>query len=94
MSQDNKENDTSLKPTRFNSRQEAFFKSEAAITAKLELKVMANDPQYNTRGTFSAKHASHTIPFVERHMKYLSEHPKLDTQHYLSNLRLMTKIKH
>jgi hypothetical protein len=27
-----------------------------------------------------------------RHLLYLSEHPKLNTQHYLSNLRLKTKI--
>jgi len=78
----------------FNSRQQAFFKSEAAMTAEAELKLMANDPRYNTQGTFSARYSSNLMPFVERHMKYLSEHPKLDTQHYLSNLKLMTKIKH
>lgn len=83
---------TTPKP-QFNSRQVAFFKSEAAIAAETELKLMANDSRYNTQGTFSARYSGHVMPFVERHMKYLSEHPKLDTEHYLSNLKLMTKIK-
>jgi hypothetical protein len=80
-------------PIRINSRQQAFFDSEVASIAKSELKLMDKDPQYNTQGTFSARYTGHVMPFVERHMKYLSEHPKLDAQHYLSNLKLMTRIK-
>ncbi len=94
MSDDNKENEARLKPVRFTTRQQAFFKSETATLARTELKLMADDPRYNTRGTFSARHTSNTMPFVERHMKYLSEHPKLDARHYLSNLKFMTKLKH
>jgi hypothetical protein len=86
-------NQVQPQPIRINSRQQAFFDSEVAAVAKTELKLMAKDPRYNTQGTFSAKYTGHVMPFVERHMKYLSEHPKLDAQHYLSNLKLMTKIK-
>lgn len=75
----------------FTLRQKAFFKSEAAMMARIELKLMVNNPNYNTRETFSAKH-SQSMPFVERHMKYLSEHPNLDPRHYLSNLKLITRI--
>jgi hypothetical protein len=82
------------KPTvdRFTLQQQAFFRSEAALKAKGELKLMVDDPNYNTRETFSAKH-EHDMPFVDRHMKYMSEHPKMNPRHYLSNLQLMTKIK-
>lgn len=93
MTQDNQANDTRPMPGRFTSRQQAFFKSEAAMIAKDELKLMANDPRYNTQGIFSAQYAQ-DMSFVERHMKYLSEHPKLDPRHYLSNLKLMTKVKY
>jgi hypothetical protein len=31
------------------------------------------------------------IPFVEKHVAYLMDHPKLDPIQYLSNLRLMLK---
>lgn len=79
-------------PNRFTLQQEAFFKSESGRAAKAELTVMEKDPRYNTLGSYSAKLA-HDMPFVKRHMKYLSEHPKLNPDHYLSNLKLMTKIK-
>ncbi len=86
-------NQVQPQPLRINSRQQAFFDSEVATMAKTELKMMDKDPQYNTQGTFSARYTSNLMPFVERHMKYLSEHPKLDAQHYLSNLKLMTRVK-
>lgn len=79
-------------PIRYTLQQQAFFKSEAAMMAKVELKLMDGDPKYNTRASFSAGQDT-DISFVDRHMKYLSEHPKLNPRHYLSNLRLMTKIK-
>ncbi len=95
MAVDNTDSNNQVRPQplRINSRQQAFFDSEVATMAKSELKMMDKDPQYNTQGTFSARYTSNLMPFVERHMKYLSEHPKLDAQHYLSNLKLMTRVK-
>jgi hypothetical protein len=76
----------------FTLQQKAFFRSEAAEKARAELKLMVGDPRYNTQKTFSAKDPDLTS-FVDKHMQYLSQHPKLDPRHYLSNLRLMTKVK-
>lgn len=73
-------------------QQQAFVTSEAGLSAEAELITMESDPQYNTQTSFSSRQTNR-VPFVERHMIYLSQHPKLDWRHYVANLRLMTKIK-
>lgn len=92
---DNQSNnqETSVKPVRYTLQQQAFLESDAARVARVELKLMANDPKYNTRETFSSRD-TRGLSFIDKHMKYLSEHPKLNPRHYISNLKLMTKVKY
>ena len=57
---------------------------------------MVSNTAYNTEPTYSANLANypdHLIPFVEKHLAYLKNHPKLNPEQYLANLRLMTKIR-
>ena len=73
-----------------------FTESEEGIEIKKMLHSMAEDLAYNTQSSYSANAAIYTdnvISFVEKHMLYLSTHPTTDPQHYMSNLRLMTRIK-
>ena len=86
-------NQQQAKPLRYTLRQKEFFNSGPAQAAKLELKLMAGNPKYNTKETFSSRD-TRGLSFVDKHMKYLSEHPKLDPRHYISNLKLMTKARH
>lgn len=78
---------------RLTMQQQAFLTSEAGRSAELALIAMEKDPKYNTQTSFSSRQTDR-VPFVERHMVYLSQHLKLDPRHYVANLRLMTKIKH
>ena len=71
--------------------QQKFLDSDEAEDLREALKLMVTDKSYNTEVTYSAG-SGHTIEFVEKHMKYLSDHPKLNPDHYLSNLRLMTRL--
>lgn len=68
-----------------------FLKSEAADLIREDLKQMVESPNFNTRSTYSPS-SEVDLLFVDKHMKYLSQHPNLNPQHYLSNLRLMTRI--
>ncbi|QQS18155.1 hypothetical protein IPL68_05985 [Candidatus Saccharibacteria bacterium] len=55
---------------------------------------MASDTTYITEAGYSPNselYPNHVIPFVEKHLEYLRTHPTTDPQHYLSNLRLMTR---
>lgn len=73
-----------------------FAISEEGIATKQMLQSMEADAGFNTTGGYSADTSTYPdnkIPFVDKHMKYLSEHQAVDLQHYLSNLRLMTRIK-
>ena len=59
------------------------------------LQDMETNPVLNTRTTtYSANvklYPDGQMPFVEKHIAYLMNHPKLDPQQYLANLRLMLK---
>ncbi len=73
-----------------------FIGSEEAARIEEILRQMAKDSAYNTTSSYSAnitQYPDHLIPFVDKHMNYLKTHPSLDPQHYLANLRLMTKIR-
>lgn len=73
-----------------------FYTSEEGVHAQRMLASMTTDSTYNTESSYSANHEAHPtnlISFVDKHMKYLSEHQSVDVEHYLSNLRLMTRIR-
>ena len=73
------------------SRQK-FLASDEAELIRVDLKKMTKDPCFNTKSMYSAASVD-DVTFVEKHMKYLADHPKLNPQQYLSNVRLMTRIK-
>lgn len=73
-----------------------FFDTEAGERAKDMLIVMVNDTAYNTASTYSANldtYPDNRIPFVDKHMSYLKAHPAIQPEQYISNLRLMTRIR-
>jgi hypothetical protein len=74
----------------------AFWESPAGVQVKDSLKEMAEDERYNTNPSYSANtdaHPDNLISFVDKHMNYLSSHPSTNPEHYLANLRLMTRFR-
>lgn len=72
-----------------------FDENETEIIRQMLQKIVL-DQGYNTTSTYSANetdYPDHLIPFVEKHVAYLKNHPKLDPEQYIANLRLMTKIR-
>lgn len=72
--------------------QQKFLDSEEAILIRKTLESMMLDEKFNTDSTYAAG-SDENMSFVDKHMKYLSEHPKLNPQHYVANIRLMTRKK-
>ena len=73
-----------------------FIDSPEGIAIRRQLEKMETDALYNTSSSYSAKteiYADNLIPFVDKHMNYLTSHPSLNPDIYLSNLRLMTRLK-
>jgi len=62
-----------------------------------KLREMERDLSLNTRiSSYSANselYPDNQIPFVEKHIAYLMSHPKVVPEQYLSNLRLMLKVR-
>jgi len=72
-----------------------FSESEVGIETKRALERLLLDLAYNTAPGYHANeilYPDNLIPFVEKHMQYLSAHPTVNPTYYLANLRLMTKI--
>ncbi len=73
-----------------------LFDSEEGTIIKEALLKMVSDTTFSTGSSYSANitaHPDHLIPFVEKHMTYLNNHPSIDPVHYLANLRLITRIR-
>lgn len=69
-----------------------FLSSDEGDLIRQELEGMMTNPQYNTTSTYSPA-SEGQLTFVDKHMDYLSKHPAVNRQHYLSNLRLMTRVR-
>lgn len=73
-----------------------FLESEEGIAIKQALQKMAADSAYNTKASYSAdaeRFPDGSMSFVDKHMDYLRRHPATDPQQYISNLRLMTRVR-
>lgn len=71
-----------------------FRNSEEGKDVEAALRRLDEDSAFNTASSYSANidnYPDHVIPFVDKHMKYLSEHQSVNLSEYLSNLRLMTR---
>jgi len=68
-----------------------FLQSDKAAVLRNELEKMVKNPAYNTRVmSLLSDDASY---FVEKHMKYMSDHLTMDHSQYIQNLKLMTKVR-
>lgn len=72
--------------------QQEFLKTPAGAQAKRDLRHMVISQIYDTSGTYDPQKGRGQI-FVQRHLEYLIKHPYVSTSAYLSNLRVMTKVK-
>ena len=73
------------------SRQQ-FLKSEEADSLRKELQDMVKDPGYNTYVRYSLI-TSDGSQFVNKHMAYMASHLQMNHRQYVSNIRLMTKLR-
>lgn len=74
----------------------SFLGSDVAVEIEKILKLMASDVAYNTRSSYSTNsdlYPDNLIPFVDKHMNFLSTHPSTDPTQYIANLRLMTLVR-
>jgi hypothetical protein len=81
---------------RTSNKRSHFLETQEAIEVRQKLQFMASSNLYNTASSFTVndtEYPDNLMPFLDKHMNYLNDHPKLDSGMYLANLRLMTRIK-
>lgn len=69
----------------------SFLGSDKAIVLRAELEKMVASPLYNTKVVTLLD--TNSSFFVEKHMKYMSNHLNMDHAQYIQNLKLMTKVR-
>jgi hypothetical protein len=77
-------------------RRTDFFVSEQGIDIKTQLQLMVANDSYNTKSSYSANgdlYSDNMMPFIDKHMNYLGDHPSVDPMQYMSNLRLITRLR-
>lgn len=70
------------------------FMSEEEVRSALS--VMLSDVSLRTDPGYTEDevlYPDHQAPFIEKHISYLKGHPKVNPKDYLSNLRIMIKIR-
>lgn len=70
--------------------QKRFYASEQCKAARATLQELVDSPLYNTDSDY---YSDNERDFVERHLHVLSTQQKPNLAGYMSNLKLMTKIK-
>lgn len=70
--------------------QKRFYASEECLTARMALQQLVDSSQYDTDSSYFEKYE---LGFVDRHLYYLSTHPTTLTEGYISNLKLMTRVR-
>ncbi|MBP7018610.1 hypothetical protein KBB17_03855 [Candidatus Saccharibacteria bacterium] len=70
--------------------------TEEGKNIKQKLKSMQTNDGYITDSCYSTngeEYENNLMTFAEKHMHYLNTHPNVNPDQYLSNLRIMTKIR-
>ena len=70
-----------------------FLKSHEGIAVYEELLKMVEDDAYNTTSTYSPSSENGDLLFIDKHMSYLCSHAGVIPTQYISNLRLITKVR-
>lgn len=74
-----------------------YFNSEEGTAVREQLHQMELDTNYETKvSSYTADggtYPDNQIPFIEKHLAYLTTHPGVNPEQYLSNLRLKLRIR-
>ncbi|MGB4758958.1 MAG: hypothetical protein WBP26_02785 [Candidatus Saccharimonadales bacterium] len=73
-----------------------FLTSPEGIDTLNTLREMEESDSYYTESSYSANsalYADNLIPFADKHIQYLMTHPNMDPLQYISNLKLMTRVR-
>jgi hypothetical protein len=75
------------------SKNQGFIDQEAIEEA---LRTMEQDDAYYTESSYCANstlYPDNRMPFVAKHLAYLKSHGSVNPEQYISNLKLMTRIR-
>lgn len=73
-----------------------FIETQAGMMLKVKLEHMQASDLYITKSSYTPntdKYEDNLIPFVDKHMNYILAHPQLDPEMYISNLKILTRVK-
>lgn len=73
-----------------------FLDTEEGKDIKVKLQMMTTEGLYNTAPSYNNNtvlYPDNLIPFVDKHIAYLVNHPMVEPSKYLANVRIITRIR-
>jgi hypothetical protein len=73
-----------------------FLDTEEGQEIKSNLQLMVGSASYNTEAGYSTNavlYPDNLIPFVDKHINYLINNPRLEPRKYLANIKLITRVR-
>lgn len=73
-----------------------YFDTDEGKEIKRTLQQMSDDDAYNTASSYSANtllYPDNLIPFLDKHMAYIVNHPTLEASKYVANVKLLTRVR-
>ncbi len=73
-----------------------FMETDEGRDFKVKLLEMVKDQGYNTESSYNANselYPDNVISFEDKHINYISAHPNTNPTHYISNLRIITRVR-
>jgi hypothetical protein len=74
-------------------RAQEFLVSSEGLAAYAALVEMESNAGYKTLATYSPRSENGHLSFIDKHMGYLCTHLGVNADQYVSNLRLITKVR-
>lgn len=74
-------------------RAKDFLASSEGKAAYADLRSMEQDKEYKTDSTYSPSSKDGCLLFIDKHMNYLATHKSVNSMQYISNLKLIAKIR-
>ena len=69
-----------------------YFDTSAGLEILTQLEEMSVSELYITKDSYVPSSES-LISFVHKHQEFIRKHPNTDAQHYVSNLKIMCRLR-
>lgn len=69
-----------------------YFETVDGLEILKQLEAMCRSEEYITNDSY-APNSENLISFLDKHQEFIRKHPNTNAQHYVSNLKIMCRLR-